>query len=85
MEYPTGILEDVLIKAIDLYVLVDFVILETEDDMRTPSFLRGLSWPPPGAILMSKIVSCLLIWEMIIWSSTYLRLLNFLPFLMNVI
>ena len=39
MKYPVGILEDVLIKVGDLYVPVDFVILEMEEDTRTPIIL----------------------------------------------
>jgi len=35
VKYPVGVLEDILIKVGDLYVLVDFVILEMEEDMRT--------------------------------------------------
>jgi len=34
-----GVLEDVPIKLGDLYVLVDFVILEIEEDTRTPIIL----------------------------------------------
>jgi len=36
VKYPMGVLEDALIKVGDLYVLADFVILEMEEDMRTP-------------------------------------------------
>ena len=39
VKYPMGILEDVPIKVGDLYVPVDFVILEMEEDMRTPIIL----------------------------------------------
>ena len=39
MKYPVGVLEDVPIKVRDLYVLVDFVVLEMEEDMRTPIIL----------------------------------------------
>jgi len=39
MKYPMGVLEDVPIKLGDLYVSVDFAILEMEEDMRTPIIL----------------------------------------------
>jgi len=39
VKYYVGILEDVPIKVGDLYVLVDFVILEIEEDTRTPIIL----------------------------------------------
>ena len=39
VKYLVHILEDVLIKVEDLYVLVDFVILEIEKEMRTPIIL----------------------------------------------
>ena len=39
VKYPVGVLEDVPIKVGDLYVPVDFVILEMEEDMRTPIIL----------------------------------------------
>ena len=39
MKYPVGVLEDVPIKEGDLYVPVDFVILEMEEDMRTSIIL----------------------------------------------
>jgi len=35
VKYPVGVLEDGLIKVGDLYVPVDFVILEMEEDTRT--------------------------------------------------
>ena len=35
MKYLVGVLEDVPIKAGDLYVTVDFVILDIEEDTRT--------------------------------------------------
>jgi len=47
-----GVLEDVPIKVRDLYVPVDFAILEMEEDLPTPSFMRGLSCSPLGAVLM---------------------------------
>jgi len=40
MKYPMGILEDVPIKVGHLYVPVDFVILEMEEDTRTLVILR---------------------------------------------
>jgi len=39
VKYYVGILEDVPIKVDDLYVLIDFVILEMKQDMRTPIIL----------------------------------------------
>ena len=39
VKYLVGVFEDVPIKAGDLYVPVDFVILEMEEDMRTPIIL----------------------------------------------
>jgi len=39
VKYPMAVLEDVPIKIGYLYVLVDFVILEMEEDMRTPIIL----------------------------------------------
>ena len=39
VKHPVGVLEDVLIKVGDLYVSVDFVILEMEEDIRTPCLL----------------------------------------------
>jgi len=36
----------------DLYVPVDFVILEMEEDMRTPIILVRPFWPPLGVELM---------------------------------
>ena len=35
VKYPVGILEDVLIKVGDLYIPIDFVILEMEEDTQT--------------------------------------------------
>jgi len=40
VKYPVGILEDVPIKVWDLYVQVNFVILEIEEDTRTPIILE---------------------------------------------
>jgi len=39
VKYPVGVSEDVPIKVENLYLLVDFVILEMEEDMRTPIIL----------------------------------------------
>jgi len=39
VKYPVGILEDVPIKVGNLYVSVDFVILELEENTRTPIIL----------------------------------------------
>jgi len=43
MKYPVGVLEVVPIKVKDLCVPVDFVILEMEEDTRTPIILGGYS------------------------------------------
>jgi len=40
MECSMGVLEDVVIKMEDLFVLVDFVILKMEEDTHTPIILR---------------------------------------------
>ena len=40
VKHPVGVLEGFLIKVGDLYVSVDFVILEMEEDMRTPIILH---------------------------------------------
>jgi len=40
VKYSMGILEDVQIKVGDLYVPLDFVILEMKEDRRTPIILR---------------------------------------------
>ena len=40
VKYPVGVLEDVLIKVGDLYVSVDFVILEMEEDTCTLIILK---------------------------------------------
>ena len=40
VKHPVGVLEDVPIKVGDLYVPIDFVILEMEEDMHTPITLR---------------------------------------------
>ena len=39
MKYPGGVLEDVSIKVGDLYVPVDIMILEIEEDTHTPIIL----------------------------------------------
>ena len=85
VKYLVGVLQDLPIKVGDLYVPVDFVNLEMKEDTHAPSFLGGLSWPLSDAVLMSRMVSCPLMWETIIWSSICLRLLNFQPCLMSVI
>ena len=50
LKYPVDILENIPIKVGVLYVPVDFVILETEEDTFTPLFLGGHSWLPLGAV-----------------------------------
>jgi len=39
VKYPVGVLEDVPINVGDLYVPIDFVILEMKEDMHTPIIL----------------------------------------------
>ena len=39
VKYPIGILEEVLIKVEDLYVPIEFVMLEMEEDTRTSIIL----------------------------------------------
>jgi len=46
MKCPVGILEDVPIKVGDLYIQVDFVILEMKRIRAPPLILGSLSWPP---------------------------------------
>jgi len=60
VKYPVGVLEDVQIKVGDLYVPVDFVILEMEEDTRTPIILGRPFLATASAVLMSKIVNYLL-------------------------
>jgi len=45
VKYPVAILKDVPIKVGDLYIPVDFVILEMEEDTRTPIITGGHFWP----------------------------------------
>ena len=47
-----GVIEEIMIKLGDLYMPVDFVILEVDKDTCTLSFLGALSWPPSGTALM---------------------------------
>jgi len=44
VKYPVGVLEDILIKVRDLYVSIEFMILEMKEDTHTPSFLGDHSW-----------------------------------------
>jgi len=39
IKYLGGVLEDVLIKVEDLFIPIDFMILEMEEDMHTPIIL----------------------------------------------
>jgi len=45
MKYPVGVLEDAPTKVGDLYVPVDFVILDIEEDMLTPIILGHCGVP----------------------------------------
>jgi len=84
LKYPLGIFEDVLMKVGDLYIPVDFVILEIEENTRTPIILRRPFLATVGCRIDVKI-HYLLMWEMIMWSLIYEKLLSSLPFLMSVI
>jgi len=50
-KYPMGVLKDVLIKVGDLYVPIDFVILEMEEDTRAPIIL--------GRPFLATVGSCI--------------------------
>ena len=57
-----GILEDLLIKAGDLYVPVDIVILEMEEDTSAPIILGRPFLATIGCCIDVKMVSCSLMW-----------------------
>ena len=65
VKYPVGVLEDVQIKAGDLYVPVDFVILEMEEDTCTPIILRRPFLATAGCCIDVKNSMLSLIWGMI--------------------
>jgi len=54
IRYPVGILEDASIKVGDLYVLVDFIILEMKEDMHTPIILGRLFLATAGCCIDVK-------------------------------
>jgi len=70
VKYLVCVLEDVPTKIGDLYLLVDFLILEMEEDMYTPLFLGGHSWPPSTVVLMLKMANYLFMWRMNMWNLT---------------
>jgi hypothetical protein len=38
--YPTGITENILVKIRNFFVLVDFLVLDMQEDMKNPLFLE---------------------------------------------
>ena len=54
VKYPVGVLEDVSMKFRDLYVLVDFAILEMEADMCTPIIHERPFWATAGCCIDVK-------------------------------
>ena len=40
VRYPVGIAKNILVKIKKLFVLVDFVVLDVQQDMKTPLILR---------------------------------------------
>jgi len=67
VKYPVGVLEDVPIKVGDLYVMIDFVILEMEDDMRTSVILGRPFLATAGCRIDVKNDMLFLMWGMIMW------------------
>jgi hypothetical protein len=43
VRYPIGIAKNIPIKIRNSFVLVDFVVLDMQEDMKTPSFMGDLS------------------------------------------
>jgi len=39
VHYPTGITENILVKIRNFFILVDFVVLDMQEDMKTPLIL----------------------------------------------
>jgi len=54
VKYPVGVLEDFSIKVRDLYVLIDFAILEMEEDMCAPIILESPFWATAGCLIDVK-------------------------------
>jgi len=69
VKYLIGILEDVPIKVEDLYVPVDFIILEMEEDTRTPIILGRPFLATAGCHIDVKNGK-LLVWIMNMWNLT---------------
>ena len=84
VKYHVGVLEDVPIKVGDLYVLVDFVILEMEEDMCTTIILGRPILATAGCRIDVKNGKLPFVWGMNMWNSICLKHLSFLPFLMSV-
>ena len=40
VRYPIGIAENILVKIQNFFVLIDFVVLDMQEDMKTPLILR---------------------------------------------
>ena len=80
-----GSLEDVLIKVGDLYVPVDFVILEMEEDTQTPIILRRLFLATAGCNIDVKNGTLSFDVGNDHVEFNILKVAKFLPFLMNVI
>jgi len=85
VKYALGVLEDVPIKVGDLYVSIDFVIPEMEEDTHTLIMLGRPFLATTGCHINVKNGNYLLMWEMNMWSLSCLKLLNSLLFLMSVI
>jgi len=66
VKYPIGVLEDILTTVGDLYLSVDFMILEMEKDMHTVIIL---GWPLLATAgcraNVLRMVNCLLMWGVI--------------------
>ena len=84
VKYTIGVLEDVPIKVGDLYVPVDFVILEMEEDMRTPIILGRPFLATAGCRIDVKNGKLSFDVGMSMWNSICLKHLSFLPFPMSV-
>jgi len=85
VKYPVGVLEDVPIKVGDLYVSVDFLILEMEEDTHTRIILRRSFLATIGCHIDVKNGKLTFGVESDHVELICLRLLNSLLFLMNVI
>ena len=84
MKYPVGVLEDVPMKVGDLYVPVDFVVLEMEEDMRTPIILGKPCLATARGWIDVKNGELSFYVGMSMWDSICLKVLSFHPFLMSV-